>query len=282
MCLKNECGRGCENNNLADIKCAIAHLCRRVEGLERKVGALIGQEDPAQDSSHKSKELPWFITDSPEAAAKKILVASGYIFDGNVEVSSRLAGTSDTIGLEFHFKVFHTDKNSSILAEESFFCPLFITFEDTVKAFDTRCGDMHAIRLRHEDDQARQEADLRTRHQTPAAKPVSPQSPSRDSTKVRENLYSSRVGKELLIRNSKYAISPARMKVGKACSDKKGRYVPITFFSEGKVFERKSETVRLYVDREVTHDVFDKLVASLKVVKFNLRKPAKASKKGGK
>lgn len=282
MCLKNECGHGCENNNLAGIKCAIAHLCRRVENLERKVGGLIGQEDPAQEAGRKPEELPWFITDSPEAAAKKILVASGYIFDGSVEVSYRLAGTSDAIGLEFHFKVFHTDKNSSILAEESFFCPLSITLEDTVKAFDTLCGEMHAIRLRHVDDQARQEADLRTRHQTPAAKPASSESQSKDLAKVRENLYSSRVGKELLIRNSKYAISPARMKVGKVCNDKKGRYVPITFFSEGKVSERKSETVRLYVDREITHDAFDKLVASLKAVKFNLRKPVKKAKKGGK
>ena len=308
MCLKNDCNHGCHTQDTTNLKCEIGRLYKLIGELNTKIDSIRNPEKSVPKETEATMEAkgvvtPWFVGKTPEQVATEILGASKYIFDKNVEVSYRPAESpKHVVGLEFHFKVFHTEECSSILAEETFFCAFCSTFDKTMEHFDFLCDQMHAIRLRHEDEPKAIEDARRQAQQNLAAfrhflkgivaevleeKHTEPMAATRTQEEQRDycaKLYSSREGKELLIRNSIYAISPARMQVGKPEKGRNGVFVPIAFFSEGKGPERKRETRKLYVDDGVTHQDFDKLVKSLKVVKFNLRKPLKDKpvKKGGK
>lgn len=316
MCLKNDCNHGCRTQDTTSLKCEIGRLYKLIGELNAKIDSIRNPEKSAPKEAEAPREAetaadstPWFVSKTPEQVGIEILKASKYIFDKNVEVSYRPAESPNhAVGMEFRFKVHHTEERSSILAEEMFFCPFCFNLEQTVERFDSLCNQMHAIRLRHEDEpkaieEARKQAQqnfaafrhllkdivtevLGEKH----AEPMVAAPTKEEQRDYCAKLYSSREGKELLIRNSRYAISPARMSVGKPEKDKKGTYVPITFFSDGKGSERKREARKLYVDNGVTHQDFDKLAASLKIVKFHPRgwkalKPVnsvKKTKKGGK
>lgn len=311
MCLKNDCSLGCHAKDTTGLKCEIGRLYELIGELNAKIDSLRNPEKSAPKEARDQNDLPWFIDKSPEQVAIEILKASKYIFDKNVEVSYHPAESPNrTIGIEFRFKVHHTEGRSSILAEETFFCPLCFGLEQTMARFDGLCEQMHTIRLRHEDEPKAIEDARRQAQQNFAAfrhllkdivtevlgekhAELLADAPTKeDQRDYCAKLYSSRKGKELLIRNSMYAISPARMSVGKPEKDKKGTYVPITFSDDPRKNgpQYDSEIRKLYVDDGVTRQDFDKLVASLKAVKFNLRKPvkpvkpakaAKKAKKGG-
>lgn len=310
MCLKN-----CNNQDVRDttnLKCEIGRLYKLIGDLNIRLDSICKPEKsvPKEAKAAASSTL-WFVGKTPEQVSTEILNASKYIFDKNVEVSYRPAeGQNHIFGMEFRFKVHHTEERSSILVEETFFCPLCIDLEQTVARFDGLCDQMHAIRLRHKNEHRNIEEARRQEQQRFAAfrhllkdivtevlgekhpEPMVAAPTKEEQTEYCAKLYSSRKGKELLIRNSRYAISPARMSVGKPEKDKSGTYVPITFFDDPKknVPKYNSETRKLYVDNGVTHQDFDELVASLKVVKFHPRgwkalkpaKPVRKSKKGGK